>query len=84
MRYGYIVGGGLFSIALFYVILMVLSGLGAGNGIIQLLVMFLLMALPGIIVGTAAAVREKREKEHSELKEELSAIRALLEKRDRQ
>ena len=84
MRYGYIIGGGLFSIALFYVILMVLSGLGAGNGIIQLLVMFLLMALPGIIVGTAAAVREKREKEHSELKEELSAIRALLEKRDRQ
>ena len=84
MRYGYIVGGGLFSIALFYAILMVLSGLGAGNGIIQLLVMFLLMALPGIIVGTAAAVREKREKEHSELKEELSAIRALLEKRDRQ
>lgn len=84
MRYGYIIGGGLFSIALFYVILMVLSGLGAGNGIIQLLVMFLLMALPGVIVGAAAAAWEKREKEHSELKEELSAIRALLEKRDRQ
>ena len=84
MRYGYIIGGGLFSIALFYVILMVLSGLGAGNGIIQLLVMFLLMALPGIIVGTAAAVREKREKELSELKEELTAIRALLEKQDKQ
>ena len=84
MRYGYIIGGGLFSIALFYVILMVLSGLGAGNGIIQLLVMFLLMALPGIIVGAAAAEREKREKEISELKKELSAIRALLEKQDKQ
>lgn len=84
MRYGYIVGGGLFSIAIFYAILMVLSGLGAGNGLLQLMSLFLLMALPGVIVGAAAAEREKREKELSELKKELSAIRALLEKQDKQ
>ena len=84
MRYGYIVGGGLFSIAIFYAILMVLNGLGGGNGLLEIVMMFLLMALPGIIVGAAAAVREKREKEHAELKEELSAIRTLLEKQDKQ
>ena len=55
MRYRYIVGGGLFSIALFYAILMVLSGLGAGGGLLELMSLFLLMALPGIIVGAAAA-----------------------------
>ena len=84
MRYGYIVGGGLLSIALFYLIMMVLGGLGAGGGLLELMSLFLLMALPGIIVGAAAAEREKREAELSELKEELSAIRALLEKQDRQ
>ena len=84
MRYGYIVGGGLFSIALFYAILMVLNGLGAGGGLLELMSLFLLMALPGIIVGAAAAEREKQEEEISELKEELTAIRALLEKQDRQ
>lgn len=84
MRYGYIIGGGLFSIALFYAILMVLNGLGAGGGLLELMSLFLLMALPGIIVGTAAAVGEKREKEISELKEELTAIRTLLEKQDKQ
>ena len=84
MRYGYIIGGGLFSIALFYAILMVLSGPGGGNGLLEIVMMFLLMALPGIIVGAAAAEREKREKEHSELKEELSDIRTLLEKQDKQ
>lgn len=84
MRYGYIIGGGLFSIALFYAILMVLNGLGAGGGLLELMSLFLLMALPGIIVGTAAAVGEKREKELSELKKELSDIRALLEKQDKQ
>ena len=46
--------------------------------------LLLLMALPGIIVGAAAAEREKREKEISELKEELTAIRTLLEKQDKQ
>ena len=84
MRYGYIIGGGLFSIALFYAILMVLNGLGAGGGLLELMSLFLLMALPGIIAGTAAAVGEKREKELSELKKELSAIRTLLEKQDKQ
>ena len=84
MRYGYIIGGGLFSIAIFYAILMVLNGLGGGNGLLEIVMMFLLMALPGIIVGAAAAEREKREKEHSELKKELSDIRALLEKQDKQ
>ena len=84
MRYGYIIGGGLLSIALFYLIMMVLGGLGAGDGIIELLVVLLVMALPGIVIGAAAAVREMREKELSELKEELSAIRALLEKQDKQ
>ena len=84
MRYGYIIGGGLFSIALFYAILMVLNGLGGGNGLLEIVMMFLLMALPGIIVGAAAAEREKREEELSELKEELSAIRTLLEKQDKQ
>ena len=84
MRYRYIVGGGLFSIDLFYAILMVLSGLGAGGGLLELMSLFLLMALPGIIVGAAAAEREKQEEEISELKKELSAIRALLEKQDKQ
>ena len=84
MRYGYIIGGGLLSIALFYLIMMVLGGLGAGDGIIELLVVLLVMALPGIVMGAAAAERERREKELSELKEELSAIRALLEKQDKQ
>ena len=84
MRYGYIVGGGLLSIALFYLIMMVAGSLGAGEGIIELLALFLVMALPGVVVGAAAAEREKREKEHAELKEELSAIRALLEKQDKQ
>ena len=83
MRYGYIIGGGLFSIAIFYAILMVLNGLGGGNGLLEIVMMFLLMALPGIIVGAAAAEREKREEELSELKEELSAIRTLLEKQDK-
>ena len=83
MRYRYIVGGGLFSIALFYAILMVLNGLGGGNGLLEIVMMFLLMALPGVIVGAAAAEREKLAKEHSELKEELSAIRTLLEKQDK-
>ena len=84
MRYGYIIGGGLFSIALFYAILRGLSGLGAGGGLLELMSLFLLMALPGIIVGAAAAVGEKHEKELSELKKELSDIRALLEKQDKQ
>ena len=84
MRFGSIIGGGLFSIALFYAILMVLYGLGAGGGLLELMSLFLLMALPGIIVGAAAAEREKREKEISELKEELTAIRTLLEKQDKQ
>ena len=84
MRFAYIIGGGFLSIALCYLILMVLSGLGVGNGLLEIVMMFLLMALPGIIVGTAAAEREKLAKEHSELKEELSAIRALLEKQDKQ
>lgn len=84
MRYRYIIGGGLFSIAIFYAILMVLNGLGGGNGLLEIVMMFLLMALPGIIVGAAAAEREKREEELSELKEELSAIRTLLEKQDKQ
>ena len=84
MRYGYIVGGGLLSIALFYLIMMVAGSLGAGEGIIELLALFLVMALPGVVVGAAAAEREKREKELSELKEELTAIRALLEKQDKQ
>lgn len=83
MRYRYIIGGGLFSIAIFYAILMVLNGLGGGNGLLEIVMMFLLMALPGIIVGAAAAEREKREEELSELKEELSAIRTLLEKQDK-
>ena len=84
MRYGYIVGGGLLSIAIFYLIMMVLGGLGAGDGIIKLLALLFVMALPGVVVGAAAAVREKHEKELSELKEELTAIRALLEKQDKQ
>ena len=84
MRLAYIIGGGFISIGLCYLILMVLSGLGAGNGLLQLMSLFLLMALPGVIVGAAAAEREKREKELSELKKELSAIRALLEKQDKQ
>ena len=84
MRYGYIIGGGFLSVALCYLILMVLNGLGAGGGLLELMSLFLLMALPGIIVGAAAAEREKREKELSELKKELSAIRALLEKQDKQ
>ena len=84
MRLAYIIGGGFISIGLCYLILMVLSGLGGGNGLIELVMMFLLMALPGIVEGTAAAEREKLAKEHSELKEELSAIRTLLEKQDRQ
>ena len=84
MRLAYIIGGGFISIGLCYLILMVLSGLGAGGGLLELMSLFLLMALPGIIAGTAAAVGEKREKELSELKEELTAIRALLEKQDRQ
>lgn len=84
MRYGYIIGGGFLSVALCYLILMVLNGLGAGGGLLELMSLFLLMALPGIIVGTAAAVGEKREKEISELKEELTAIRTLLEKQDKQ
>lgn len=83
MRFGYIVGGGILSIALFYLILMVLSGLGGGNGLIELVMMFILMALPGIVVGAVAAEREKLAKEHAELKAELSAIRALLEKQDK-
>ena len=83
MRLAYIIGGGFISIGLCYLILMVLSGLGGGNGLIELVMLFLLMALPGIVVGTAAAEREKLAKEHSELKEELSAIRTLLEKQDR-
>ncbi|OUN84193.1 hypothetical protein B5G06_05565 [Flavonifractor sp. An52] len=83
MRLAYIIGGGFISIGLCYLILMVLSGLGGGNGLIELVMMFLLMALLGIVVGTAAAEREKLAKEHSELKEELSAIRTLLEKQDR-
>ena len=83
MRFGYIVGGGILSIALFYLILMVLSGLGGGNGLLELVMMFLLMALPGIVVGAVAAEREKLAKEQSELKAELSAIRALLEKQDK-
>ena len=83
MRLAYIIGGGFISIGLCYLILMVLSGLGGGNGLIELVMMFLLMALPGIVVGTAAAEWEKLAKEHSELKEELSAIRTLLEKQDR-
>ncbi len=83
MRFGYIVGGGILSIALFYLILMVLSGLGGGNGLIELVMMFILMALPGIVVGAVAAEREKLGKEHAELKAELSAIRALLEKQDK-
>lgn len=83
MRFGYIVGGGILSIALFYLILMVLSGLSGGNGLIELVMMFILMALPGIVVGAAAAEREKLGKEHAELKAELSAIRALLEKQDK-
>ena len=83
MRLAYIIGGGFISIGLCYLILMVLSGLGGGNGLIELVMMFLLMALPGIVVGTAAAEREKLAKEHSELTEELSAIRTLLEKQDR-
>ena len=84
MRYGYIVGGGLLSIALFYLIMMVAGSLGAGEGIIELLALLLAMALPGVVVGAAVAEREAREKEISELKEELTAIRALLEKQDRQ
>ena len=83
MRLAYIIGGGFISIGLCYLILMVLSGLGGGNGLIELVMLFLLMALPGIVVGAAAAEREKLAKEHSELKEELSAIRALLEKQDK-
>ncbi|WP_209344003.1 hypothetical protein [Flavonifractor sp. AGMB03687] len=83
MRFGYIVGGGILSIALFYLILMVLSGLGGGNGLLELVMMSILMALPGIVVGAAAAEREKLAKEHAELKAELSAIRALLEKQDK-
>ena len=83
MRFGYIVGGGILSIALFYLILMVLSGLGGGNGLLELVMMFLLMALPGIVVGAVATEREKLAKEHAELKAELSAIRALLEKQDK-
>ncbi|MCI5927906.1 MAG: hypothetical protein MRZ73_05110 [Pseudoflavonifractor capillosus] len=84
MRYGYIIGGGFLSVALCYLILMVLNGLGAGGGLLELMSLFLLMALPGIIVGAVAAEREKREKEISELKEELTAIRTLLEKQDKQ
>ena len=59
MRLAYIIGGGFISIGLCYLILMVLSGLGGGNGLIELVMMFLLMALPGIVVGTAAAARKK-------------------------
>ena len=84
MRFGSIIGGGFLSVALCYLILMVLNGLGAGGGLLELMSLFLLMALPGIIVGAAAAEREKREKEISELKEELTAIRTLLEKQDKQ
>ena len=84
MRFGSIIGGGFLSVALCYLILMVLNGLGAGGGLLELMSLYLLMALPGIIVGAAAAEREKREKEISELKEELTAIRTLLEKQDKQ
>ena len=84
MRFGSIIGGGFLSVALCYLILMVLNGLGGGSGLLEIVMMFLLMALPGIIVGTAAAVGEKREKELSELKKELSDIRTLLEKQDKQ
>ena len=40
------------------------------------------MALPGMVAGAFYAGREQREKEHDALKQELAALRAMLEKRD--
>ena len=78
----YIVGGGVISAVLFYVILMVLGSLGGGNGILELLMLLILMALPGMVAGAFYAGREQREKNHDALKQELAALRAMLEKRD--
>lgn len=80
----YIISGGLISIVLFYVILMALGSLGAGNNILELLMLLILMALPGMIAGVFYAVREKLQNELDELKRELAALQALLERRDSQ
>ena len=66
---------------LVYAILMVLGSIG-GSGAIELLALLLLMALPGMVAGAFYAGREQREKEHDALKQELAALRAMLEKRD--
>lgn len=89
MQYKYIIGGGCISLAVCFLIVMVLGSM-AGN-LAYLVVMAVAMAVPGMIVGAAEerriaaeTERKAREAELSELKKELSDIRALLEKQDKQ
>ena len=78
----HMISGGVISAIALYLALTVLGSLLPNmSGLGEVSLLFITLAVPGMLAGLGASIRERQDEKIDELKEELRALREALDKR---